>query len=252
MRKIEVIGLYYDKEIKRGDDIGRIIIEVAKKMGIEISDGDVIVVTHKVVSKAEGRVVNLNRVRPSKKALEIARMVNKDPRLVELILREAKEVLKIGDGHIITLTRHGIVCANAGIDRSNAGGEGNVVLLPENPDESAKRIRKTIKEVLGVDVAVIITDTYGRPFRMGVINLAIGFSGINPYRDYRSKPDRNGYLMRTTRVAIVDEIASAAELVIGQGAENTPFAIVRGADYEKCEECGFNDIYMPKEKWLFK
>ncbi len=252
MRKIEVIGLYYDKEIKRGDDIGRIIIEVAKKMGIEISDGDVIVVTHKVVSKAEGRVVNLNRVRPSKKALEIAKMVNKDPRLVESILREAKEVLKIGDGHIITLTRHGIVCANAGIDRSNAGGEGNVVLLPENPDESAKRIRKTIKEVLGVDVAVIITDTYGRPFRMGVVNLAIGFSGINPYRDYRSKPDRNGYLMRTTRVAIVDEIASAAELVIGQGAENTPFAIVRGADYEKCEECGFNDIYMPKEKWLFK
>jgi len=252
MRKIEVIGLYYDKEIKRGDDIGRIIIEVAKKMGIEISDGDVIVVTHKVVSKAEGRVVNLNRVRPSKKALEIAKMVNKDPRLVELILREAKEVLKIGDGHIITLTRHGIVCANAGIDRSNAGGEGNVVLLPENPDESAKRIRKTIKEVLGVDVAVIITDTYGRPFRMGVVNLAIGFSGINPYRDYRSKLDRNGYLMRVTRVAIVDEIASAAELVIGQGAENTPFAIVRGVDYEKCEECGFKDIYMPKEKWLFK
>ncbi len=252
LRRIEVIGLYYDKEVKKGDNIGEIIVETSKKMGVKINDGDIIVVTHKVVSKAEGRVVNLNKINPSKKALEIAKITNKDPRLVELILRESKELLKVEDGHIIVLTKHGIVCANAGIDKSNAGGEENVVLLPENPDESARKIRETIKKILGVDVAVIIVDTYGRPFRWGVIDLAIGFSGINPYRDYRGKPDRDGYIMRVTRVAIVDEVASAAELVIGQGAESIPFAIVRGVEYEKCEECGFKDLFMPKDQWLFR
>ncbi len=252
MRRIEAIGLYYDKEVKKGDDLGKIIVELLKKYNVRINDGDIIVVAHKVVSKAEGRVVNLGRIKPSGKAIEIAEKTGKDPRLVELILRESQEILKIGNGHIITLTRHGIVCANTGIDKSNSGGDDYVVLLPVNPDESARRIRETIRKMLGVDVAVIITDTYGRPFRQGVINLAIGFSGINPYRDYRGKPDRNGYLMKVTRVAIVDEIASLAELVMGQGDESTPFVVVKGVEYEKCEHCGFNDIRMPKEEWLFK
>lgn len=252
MTRIEIIGLHYDKEIVKGDDIGKIIVELSRKYNVKINDKDIIVVAHKVVSKAEGRVVNLNSISPSTRALEIGKETGKDPRLIELILRESQEILKISNGHIITLTKHGIVCANAGIDASNSGGDEYVVLLPTDPDASARTIRNTIRKLLGVDVAVIITDTYGRPFRLGVINLAIGFSGIKPYRDYRGKPDRNGKLMRITMVTIVDEIAAAAELVMGQGAESIPFAIVKGISYEKCEECGFKDIYMPKEKWLFR
>lgn len=252
MRKIEIIGLHYDKEVKKGDDIGRIVVDIVKSSGIKMFDRDILVVTHKVVSKAEGRVVNLNTIKPSKRAIELAEKVNKDPRLVELILRESKEVLKAESGHIISLTHHGIVCADAGIDKSNTGGKDRVVLLPKNPDASARKIRETIRELLGVNVAVIISDTYGRPFREGVINQAIGFSGIMPYRDYIGKPDRDGYIMRVTKVTVVDEIASAAELVIGQGKENVPFAIVRGIEYEICEDCSFKDIFMEKEKWLFR
>lgn len=252
MRRIEVIGLRYDEEIKEGDDIGKIIVSCLERYNIVLTEGDVVVVSHKVVSKAEGRVADLRTVDPSKDAIELARRTGKDPRLVELILRESKEVLKVEDGHIIVLTPHGIVCANAGIDKSNAGGTDKVVLLPKDPDASARRIRDTIRSTLGVSVAVIVVDTYARPFREGMVNMAIGFSGIAPYRDYVGKVDRDGYVMQVTRVAIVDEIAAAAELVMGQGRENTPFAVVRGVDYEVCEECGFKDIFMSKDKWLFR
>jgi len=252
LRRIEVIGIPYGEEVLPGDDVGKIIVEAAAKAGIEILDGDIIVVSHKVVSKAEGRVVDLRSVEPSEKAVEIARRTDKDPRLVEVVLREAAEVLKVERGHIITLTRHGIVCANSGVDQSNAGGQDRVVLLPLDPDESARKIRRRILELTGRRVAVIISDTYGRPFRLGVINLAIGFAGINPFRSYVGKPDRDGYIMRVTQVAVVDEIAAAAELVIGQGRENTPFAIVRSVEYDECEDCGFRDIYMRREDWLFR
>ncbi|MEM1532799.1 MAG: coenzyme F420-0:L-glutamate ligase [Desulfurococcaceae archaeon] len=252
MRRIEVIGLKYDREIIKGDSISEAIIEAIKSNGVSLRNGDIIVVTHKVISKAEGRVVDLNSVNPSERALEIARETGKDPRLVELILRESKEILKISGGHIIVLTRHGVVCANAGIDKSNAGGENYVVLLPEDPDRSAREIRDKVMKEFGVRVAVIVSDTYGRPFREGMVNQAIGFAGINPYRNYIGKPDRDGYIMRVTRIAIVDEVAGAAELVIGQTTENTPFAVVRGVDYEECNECSFKDLVMPKEKWLFQ
>lgn len=252
MRRIEVIGLKYDREIIKGDSVSEAVVEAIKSNGVSLMDGDIIVVTHKVVSKAEGRTVDLNSVNPSEKALEIARETGKDPRLVELILRESKEILKISGGHIIVLTKHGIVCANAGIDKSNAGGENYVVLLPEDPDRSAREIRSRVMKEFGVKVAVVISDTYGRPFREGMVNQAIGFAGINPYRNYIGKPDRDGYIMRVTRMAIVDEVAGAAELVIGQATENTPFAIVRGVDYEECSECSFKDLVMPKEKWLFQ
>ncbi len=252
MRRVEVIGLKYDREIVKGDSISEAVVEAIKSSGVSLRDGDIIVVTHKVVSKSEGRVVDLNSVNPSEKALEIAGETGKDPRLVELILRESKEILKISGGHIIALTKHGIVCANAGIDKSNAGGESYVVLLPEDPDRSAREIRDRVMKEFGVRVAVVISDTYGRPFREGMVNQAIGFAGVNPYRNYIGKPDRDGYVMRVTKIAIVDEVAGAAELVIGQATENTPFAIVRGIDYEECSECGFKDLVMPKEKWLFK
>lgn len=253
LRSVVVIGLKLDDEVREGDDIARLFVEAARKNGVKLCNGDIVVVSHKIVSKAEGRVVCLHEINPSEKALELASVTGKDPRLLEVVLREAKEVLKVGDGHVITLTKHGIVCANSGVDRTNSGGAGErVVLLPEDPDASARRIRENIMKLTGTRVAVVIIDTYGRPFREGVVNMAIGFSGINPFRDYRGKPDRDGYLLRSTRVNIVDEIACAAELVMGQGNESVPFAIVRGVEYEESDKYGLKDILMSRNKWLFK
>jgi coenzyme F420-0:L-glutamate ligase/coenzyme F420-1:gamma-L-glutamate ligase len=252
MRSVEIYGLRIDREIIPGDNIAEVIVMASKMNGIEILNGDIIVVSSKVIAKSENRIISLDSVEPSKEAIEIANTTNKDPRLVELILRESKEVLKIERNNIIVLTKHGIVCANAGIDQSNTGGTGRVVLLPVNPDISAKRIREYINKVLGINVAIIVSDTYGRPFREGQVNFAIGFSGICPYRDYRGQSDRDGYILRVKNIAIVDEIAAAAELVMGQSTENTPFAIVRGIEYNICEESSFNDVVMPKERWLFR
>ncbi|MEM2261971.1 MAG: coenzyme F420-0:L-glutamate ligase [Ignisphaera sp.] len=252
MRRIEIYGLRIDKEILPGDNIAETLIMAAESNGIRILDGDIIVVSSKVIAKSEGRVVSLDSVEPSEEAMRIANISNKDPRLVELILRESKEILKVERNNIIVLTRHGIVGANAGIDQSNTGGTGKVVLLPIDPDDSARKIRRYINDKLGVNVAVIVSDTYGRPFREGQINLAIGFAGICPYRDYRGQSDRDGYILRVKNIAIVDEIAAAAELVMGQSIENTPFAIVRGVEYGRCEEASFKDIAMPKERWLFR
>lgn len=252
LKRIEIIGIPYDREVKPGDNIAKIIVNSSKKAGVEIMDRDIIIVSHKIVSKSEGRVIKLSEISPSGEAYKIAEITDKDPRLVELIIREAVEILKVEAGHIITLTKQGIVCANSGIDQSNTGGEDRVILLPENPDLSARKIRMEIKKLTGRNVGIIISDTYGRPFRLGMINLAIGFSGINPYRSYIGKPDRDGYIMRVTQVVIVDELASAAELVIGQGAESIPFAIARNVEYSYCEKCKYRDIYMEKDMWLFR
>ncbi|MCS7112169.1 MAG: coenzyme F420-0:L-glutamate ligase [Ignisphaera sp.] len=252
MKKIEIYGLRIDREIVPGDDIAKLIITAAESNGVKILDGDIIVVCSKVVAKSENRIIFLESVKPSEEAIRIATATDKDPRLVELILRESREILKIERNNIITLTKHGIVGANAGIDQSNTGGTGRVVLLPIDPDTSAKNIRRRIKSELGIDTAVIVSDTYGRPFREGQINLAIGFAGICPYRDYRGLSDRDGYILRIKNIAIVDEIAAAAELVMGQSTENTPFAIVRGIEYSRCEDTSFKDIVMPKERWLFR
>ncbi len=250
--RIELIGLRVDKEFKAGDDIAKAIVEAAESNGVSITDGDVIVVTHKVVSKAEGRVVDLRNVTPSKKAVEIAEKLGKDPRLVEVILRESSEILKCESGHLITMTRHGIVCANSGVDQSNSGGGEKVILLPTNPDDSARRIREGIEKLTGARVAVVITDTQGRPFREGVVNVAIGFSGINPFKDYRGVRDRCGYELNITIVNVVDEIAAAAELLMGQASESIPFVIVRGLSYEYSLNYGLKDILMERSKWLFK
>ncbi|OYT25705.1 MAG: coenzyme F420-0:L-glutamate ligase [Thermoprotei archaeon ex4572_64] len=254
VRKIEIIGLKDFPEIKPGDDIGEIIVEHVRKLGIEINDGDVIVIAQKIVSKSEGRIIDLDKINNvTEEALEISANTGKDPRLVQLILNEALEVLKVERGHIITLTRHGIVCADSGIDFSNVNGSGRrVTLLPTNPDISARRIRSKIMELTGKKVAVIITDTYGRPFREGVVNMCIGFAGIEPFKNYIGQKDRYGYIFKTTKVCIVDEIAAAAELIMGQGSEGIPVIIIRGLNYQECEECSLRDIIMPKEKWLFR
>ncbi len=252
MRKIEIIGLSNLPDIRPGSDIAELIVEYCKRSNVPILERDIIVVASKIIAKAEGRIIELDKVNPSPEALSLASQAEIDPRFAELILREG-EVLKIKKGLVITLTRHGLVCGNAGIDFSNVdGSEQRVALLPVDPDESARRIRARIRELIGVDVAVLIVDTCGRPFRKGVVNFVIGLAGINPFRSYIGKRDRYGYTMRHTVVCIVDEIAAAAELVMGQGDEGTPVAIIRGVEYEPCEECTAKDIVMPRDQWLFK
>jgi len=253
-KEIILIGLETLPEIREGDDIGKLIVEACRREGVEISDGDIVVVTHKIISKAEGRIVNLKHIVPSERAYKIASIVGKDPRLVELVLRESKRIIKATkDGHLIVETYHGIVCANAGVDASNIAGTEEVVsLLPKDPDESARKIRCRIKELTGKDVAVVITDTYGRPLRNGMINMAIGISGINPFRDYRGKDDTFGYKFRVTVIAVADEIACAAELLTGQGKERIPVVIIKGYKYERSEEASAKELNMPEEKWLFK
>jgi len=237
--------------IKEGDDLARLICSAADQQGTPIQDGDIIVITHVVVSRAEGNVVDLDKIVPSDFAKAFAQEFNKDPALVEVILRESKSVVRMGDGKLITETNHGFICANSGVDRSNVPGIRKVALLPENPDRSARRIRQRIKRLTGKDVAVIISDTHGRPLRNGEINVAIGVSGINPIRDRRGEKDLFGYVLRVKRMAIADELCSAAELVIGQASEAIPVAIIRGYAYPKSEKAKATALIRPKEKELF-
>lgn len=252
VKKMEVIGLTGFPIVKPGDDLGKLIVKVAKDNGIELENGDIVVVSQKVVSKAENRIFNLKEISPGEEALFLAEISGKNPSLVQLILDESEEVIKVLKGHIITRTKHGIVCANSGVDRSNvAGSELIVTLLPKNPDKSARIIRERIESLTGKRVAVIITDTYGRPLRRGQVNVAIGISGLKPFRDYRGHYDLFGYKLRVKRITVADEIAAAAELVMGNGAEGVPVAIVRGADVEFGEGSA-KELNMPEEKWFFK
>lgn len=238
--------------VKSGDNLGKLIVEAASKQGTPIQPGDVVVVTHVVVSKAEGNIVNLDEVKPTKKAQEIAAQTNKDPALVQVILDETREIVRIGQNSIITETTSGIVCANAGIDRSNVSGDRNVVPLPKNPNASAQNIRAEIKRLTGADVAVIVSDTHGRPFRMGEINIAVGVAGFMPIRDRRGEKDLFGYVLRIKQTAIADELASAAELVIGQADEGIPAAIIRGYSYKATENAQATNLTRAKEKDLFR
>jgi len=245
---IEVKGLPI---IKKGDDLAKLVCNAAAQQGTPIENGDIIVITHVVVSRAEGNVVNLDTVVPSDFVKAFAQKFNKDPALVEVVLRESKSIVRMGDGKIISETKHGFVCANAGVDRSNVPGERNVALLPKNPDRSARRVRQKIARLVGKDVAVIVSDTHGRPLRDGEINVAIGVAGVNPIRDRRGETDLFGYVLRVKRTAIADELASAAELVIGQASEGVPVAIIRGYSYPKSERAKATELIRPKEKDLF-
>ncbi|MCW4000451.1 MAG: coenzyme F420-0:L-glutamate ligase [Candidatus Bathyarchaeota archaeon] len=238
--------------IQSGDNLGKLIVEAAQKQGTPIQPHDVMVVTHVVVSKAEGNIVNLDEVKPSQQAIEIAKQTSKDPALVEVILRETREIVRLGQNSLITETVNGIVCANAGVDRSNVSGERNVVPLPKNPNVSAQNIRREIKRLTGADVAVIVSDTHGRPFRMGEINIAVGVSGFKPIRDRRGEKDLFGYTLRIKQTAVADELASAAELVIGQASEGIPAAIVRGYDYIADDGASAAVLTRAKGKDLFR
>ena len=215
-------------EIVNGASLPDLIVAGLERLGMSLEAGDVVVITQKVVSKAEGRVVSLDRVHPSPRAIEIGQRIAYDPRHVEVILSESVRVVREAPRVLITETRQGFVCANGGVDRSNTGGKELVVLLPEHPDESARRLRETLRELSGVSVGVVISDSFGRPWREGQVNVAIGAAGVVALRDYRGRQDPDGYELQGTELAVVDEVASAAELVMGK-LDRVPVALIRGA-----------------------
>jgi len=251
MNIIQVIGINGLPVVKEGDNLANLICEAAEKQGTSIQNGDIIVITHVVVSRTEGRVVNLDEVVSSDFARTIAKQYDKDPALVEVVLRESKSIRRMADGKLITETKHGFVCANSGVDKSNVPGERIVALMPEDPDNSCQKVRHEIKRLTGRDVAVIVSDTHGRPLREGEINVAIGVAGIKPIRDRRGESDLFGYVLRVKQTAIADELSSAAELVIGQAAEAVPVAIIRGYNYPKSEDAKATELVRLREKDLF-
>ena len=230
-------------EIRAGDDLAQLI--AAK---VDLEDGDVVVVAQKVVSKSEGRVVRLEDVEPSERALEIAGD-DQDPRRIEAILREAKRIVRVRKPLVIAETKQGFICASAGVDTSNAPEPGMLVLLPEDADVSAGRIRERLRELTGRALAVLVTDSFGRPWRQGTIDVALGASGLEVIRDLRGKRDRVGYELHATMIAVADEIASAAELVMGK-LDGIPAAIVRGL--EVAGDGYARDLVIPEERDLFR
>jgi len=228
--QITITGIKGIPEVGVGDDLPALILAGCRATGLALQQGDVMVVTQKIVSKAEGSLVDLREVEPSPFALQYAEKWGKDPRQIEVVLRESKRIVRMDRGIIISETHHGFVCANAGVDASNVPGEHIVGLLPRDADVSAARIRQGIQQQAGVDIAVIISDSFGRAWRNGIINIAIGVSGLQSLQDYRGQHDQHGYLMHATVIAVADELASAAELVMGK-LEACPVAIVRGYPY---------------------
>ncbi len=252
MEPVEIIAVEGLPLIKPKDNLGELIVNAAKKQKTPLQDKDIIVITHVVVSKAEGNIINLDEITPSEKAIEIAQKTNKDPALVEVILRESSDIVRIAQNSIITETKSGSVSANAGVDRSNVSGNRNVVPLPKNPNASAQNIRQEIKRLTGANVAVIVSDTHGRPFRLGEINVAVGVAGLKPIRDRRGEKDLFGYVLKVKQTAIGDELASAAELVIGQANEGIPAAIIRGYNYQSNDNIPPTELIRAKERDLFR
>lgn len=243
---IQIIPVRIPADIRPYDELGVIILEAAG----EIQNGDVLVIAHKIVSKAEGRIVKLADVKPSPKAVRMAKEHGKDPRIMELILRESVKILRAKEGIIVSETKHGLVCANAGVDQSNVEGD-SAVLLPIDPDKSASRLKDAVKKKSGKEVAVLITDTFGRPFREGQTNVAIGVAGLSPIKSYIGSRDMYGRKLKVSEIAIADEIASAAELAMGK-AESVPVAIVRGYNFEKTAKSSAKSLQRSRERDLFR
>ncbi len=224
--RFTVFGVGGIPEIRAGDDLASLAIAAATAQGTRLEAGDVVVLSQKAVSKAEGRLVQLADVTPSPLALEVGRSHKKDPRLIELILRESRRIVRMDRGVLITETRHGQICANAGVDQSNVG-LGWASLLPEDPDASARAFVDRVRAQLGVEIAVIVADTFGRPWREGLVNVAIGVAGFRPLQTFLGVPDAHGYTLQATVLAVADELAAAAELVMGK-LDRVPVAVVRG------------------------
>jgi coenzyme F420-0:L-glutamate ligase/coenzyme F420-1:gamma-L-glutamate ligase len=250
MSEVRIVGLKCPPDITPELDLSRVIVEAAQAQELSFSTGDILVVTQKIVSKAEGQLVDLKTVIPSPFAEQIAKMQDKDARLVEVVLRETKRVVKMDQRAIIVETRHGLVCANAGVDESNVAGDGIVALLPVDADASARRLRDAIRDMTGTELAVIISDTFARPWREGFVNVAIGVAGLEPLKDYRGVPDTEGRVLTATMLAVADELASAAELVMGK-LERVPVAVIRGYAYTPGEGT-IGQLLRAPEKDLFR
>jgi coenzyme F420-0:L-glutamate ligase/coenzyme F420-1:gamma-L-glutamate ligase len=239
--EIRIIPIRGIGEVRPGDDLAGLILDAVAAGGKAIKPGDVLVVTQKVVSKAEGRLVDPETVEPSAFAKQIAATARKDAHFQEVVLRESRRIVKMTNGVLITETHHGLICANSGVDESNVAGGRVVCLLPEDSDRSAAGLRATIAERAGVAPAVIISDTFGRPWRDGQVNVAIGVAGMLPLSDYAGVDDPYGYTMHATLIAVADELASAAELVMGK-IDAVPVAIVRGYAYAPSEQASARQL----------
>ena len=249
--EVRIIGIQGLPEIKPGDDLAGMLMDAAQAQGSPLQAGDVVVVTQKVVSKAEGRVITFEGIEPSALALTITEGHRRDPRHTEIVLRESARVVRMDRGVIISETRHGFICANAGIDASNIPGSNTVCLLPVDSDASARGIRDAIKARLGVDVAVIVSDTFGRPWRNGAANVAIGVAGFDPMLSYVGQEDAHGNMMYTTEIAVADELAATAELVTGK-VDGVPVSIIRGYSYFPMEDATIGRLIRTGDKDMFR
>jgi coenzyme F420-0:L-glutamate ligase / coenzyme F420-1:gamma-L-glutamate ligase len=253
MKRLELIGIEGIAEVCAGDSVGALICEACSRQSISLFDEDVVVVAHKIVSKAEGRMVSLNEIQPSARAVELARELDKEPALVEIILRESRGIVRTGGRALIVETHHGFICANAGVDQSNVG-LNQVALLPKDPDGSAREIRREIRQRTGKTPAVIISDSFGRPWRVGTVDVAIGIAGLKPIKDERGMKDRHGYQLKAAVAAIADEIAAAAELAMGK-RDGVPAVIVRGCEIEReieREKGSVRELLRPEAEDLFR
>jgi coenzyme F420-0:L-glutamate ligase/coenzyme F420-1:gamma-L-glutamate ligase len=249
MKRLELLGLGGIAEVSEGDSIGALICDACSKQDLNLLDGDILVVAQKIVSKAEGRVVSLDGVRPSARAIELAPQLDKEPALVEVILRESRGIIRMGGRALIVETHHGFICANAGVDQSNVG-QKKVALLPKDPDGSARQIRKEIQRRTEKKPAVIISDSFGRPWRVGTVDVAVGVAGLKTIKDERGMTDPYGYQLKAAVAAVADEIAAAAELVMGK-REGVPVVIVRGCEIER-EEGSVRELLRPEAEDLFR
>lgn len=237
-------------EIVEGDDLPKLLVEASRKAGTQFVSGDVIVIAQKIVSKSEGRTIQLSTVTPSAEAISIAQTVQSDPRLVEVVLRESRRIVRKGPHALIVETHHGFVCANAGVDRSNAPGDDVVTLLPTDPDRSARILAAALRKRTGKSLAVIISDTFGRPWRLGLTNVAIGTAGVPVLRDLRGTPDRAGKPLHATILAVADELAAAAGLLMGK-ASGAPVVVIRGYRYRPLQQSAAS-IIRPASEDLFR
>jgi len=229
--RYEVIGVQGLPEISRGADLATLIVEAARRQDTPLSDGDLLVISQKIVSKTEGRVVRLSQVTPSARALAVAEAIGRDPRLVEVILGESRRIVRQDKGVLIVETHHGWVCANAGVDQSNVDAD-TACLLPEDSDRSAAGLRERLRALTGHDLAIVVADTFGRPWREGLVNVAVGLAGFQPIVSYLGKEDPAGHVLQATILALADELASAAEPVMGK-LDRIPVVIIRGLDWER-------------------
>ena len=247
MKRLEVLGIEGFPEVRPCDDLNRMIRDAVAG---DLRSGDVLVVTHKIVSKAEGRLVDLRTVEPSALAKGYATSHGKDPRQIEVVFRESRRIVRMDRGIVISETHHGFVCANAGVDASNVPGDDTVCLLPIDPDASAAKLRDALARDPAVDVAVVISDSFGRAWRHGITDVAIGIAGMDPVADYRGLNDPHGYPMEASVLAVADELAAAAELVMGK-TEGIPLAIVRGYSYTPASGSA-RELLMPPERDMFR